>query len=176
MLLVLNFHNITLPEKTQWLPSRQALTFVYTQSCVRMFVACAITCTMCFPLYSAKAEEKKDLSDSLYTYRARITDVYDGDTVTADIDLGLSIWARGEKMRLYGIDTPEIRGGKAITKQKAKEARDFLRSQVLNRPVILRTIKDRKGKYGRYLTIIYKDGVNINELLVKKGYEVKYKK
>jgi len=46
----------------------------------------------------------------------------------------------------------------------------------MGKTVIIKTIKDRKGKYGRYLTIIYKDGVNINELLIKKGHAIKYDK
>jgi len=39
--------------------------------------------------------------ESLYIYRAKIVSVYDGDTVTADIDMGLNIWAHGEKLRLH---------------------------------------------------------------------------
>jgi endonuclease YncB( thermonuclease family) len=47
----------------------------------------------------------------LYTYKAQITEVYDGDTVTADIDLGFHTWRRDEKLRLYEINAPEMRGG-----------------------------------------------------------------
>ena len=43
----------------------------------------------------------------LYTYKiSKIHSVYDGDTVTVDIDLGLNVVIRKEKVRLYGIDTP----------------------------------------------------------------------
>jgi len=110
--------------------------------------------------------------DQLYTYRAIITSVYDGDTVTADIDLGMKIWLRGERLRLWGIDTPELNRG--ANRALAREARDFLRELILGRRVIIKTIKDRKGKYGRYLAIIYKGEININELMVSKSYARRY--
>ena len=45
-----------------------------------------------------------------FTYFCNLKGNYDGDSVTLDIDLGCSAWLLGEKTRLYGIDTPEIRG------------------------------------------------------------------
>ena len=50
------------------------------------------------------------MKHTLYTYKANVTAVYDGDTCTVDIDLGLHTWVRNEKIRLYGINAPEIRG------------------------------------------------------------------
>ena len=46
----------------------------------------------------------------LYHYRATITAVYDGDTCTADVDLGFKVTVRGEKIRLARINPLEIRG------------------------------------------------------------------
>jgi micrococcal nuclease len=46
----------------------------------------------------------------LYHYKAKIIEVYDGDTCTIDIDLGLNIWNKGEKIRLNRINAPELRG------------------------------------------------------------------
>jgi len=109
---------------------------------------------------------------NLYTYRAEITSVYDGDTVVADIDLGMNIWLRNERLRLWGIDTPELHRGN--DRLRARQARDFLRGQILYQRVVIKTIKDRKGKYGRYLAIIYKDGVNINELMVSESFARRY--
>ena len=45
----------------------------------------------------------------MYEYRAIITKVYDGDTLTADVDMGFNIWSKNIKIRVLGIDTPEIR-------------------------------------------------------------------
>ena len=45
----------------------------------------------------------------MHEYRCTIRRVVDGDTVDVDIDLGFGIWVRNERVRLYGIDTPESR-------------------------------------------------------------------
>jgi micrococcal nuclease len=45
----------------------------------------------------------------MYEYNCTIVRVVDGDTVDVDIDLGFDTWRRGERIRLYGVDTPECR-------------------------------------------------------------------
>src|SRR6056297_1383530 len=104
-----------------------------------------------------------------YIYNAYVSDVYDGDTITVTIDCGFGLKMEKQKIRLYGIDTPEVRGEE---KEKGKKVRDILREKVLKKDIILKTIKDKKGKYGRYLGILFLDGENLNEWLVKNGYAV----
>ncbi len=84
----------------------------------------------------------------LYSYKAVVRSVYDGDTCTVDIDLGLGTWVHGEKIRLYRINAPEVRG---VERPAGLKARDFLRSLIDGKEIFIQTIKDRKGKYGRYL-------------------------
>lgn len=108
----------------------------------------------------------------MYEYQGRVTDVYDGDTVTVDIDLGLGIWARGQKMRLFGIDAWELRGANAVA---GRAARDFLRGLVLDRMVKIRTHRDAREKYGRWLAELYlDDGRAVNRLLLEAGHAVEY--
>jgi micrococcal nuclease len=102
-----------------------------------------------------------------YTYTAFVTKVYDGDTVTLDIDLGLNVLHTGEKCRLYRINTPEVRGEE---KPQGIQSRDYLRGLILGKEVLIKTVKDRKGKYGRYLVEIWYKGKNVNDLLVSEGY------
>ena len=45
----------------------------------------------------------------MYEYKCKIVRVVDGDTVDVDIDLGFGMWMHKERVRLYGIDTPESR-------------------------------------------------------------------
>jgi micrococcal nuclease len=108
-------------------------------------------------------------ADSLYHYRAVITEVYDGDTVTIDVDLGFSVWVRGERLRLARIDAPEVRGA---DREAGLAAREFLRSLVLDKPIIVQTIRDRKGKFGRYIAELWLDGENVNDRLVAEGHAV----
>jgi len=109
----------------------------------------------------------------LYCYLGRITRIVDGDTVIADIDLGLHTWIHGERLRLARINAPEMRGD---TRLAGLAARDFLAEMVLDKEVTIKTIKDTKEKWGRFLAeiLIEQDGamVNINDLLVQSGYAV----
>lgn len=88
-----------------------------------------------------------------YIYRALVKSVYDGDTLTVDIDLGLKTWAIGVKVRLKGIDAPELR---LKEREVGLAARDFLRELLpVGSPVTIETYKDRTGKYGRYIADVY---------------------
>ena len=114
----------------------------------------------------------------LYQYRAVITDVYDGDTVTADIDLGFNTWRHGERLRLYGIDTPEIRTRDDAEKAAGFAARDKLRELILDKEVTLCTLQDEEGKFGRMLAKLYLDDGGpvryVNAWLVLNGYAEVY--
>jgi micrococcal nuclease len=108
----------------------------------------------------------------MYTYKAKIASVYDGDTIRVDIDLGFNIIMKNESVRLYGIDTPELRGEEKVFGYESKNK--LLEYIPVGSEVLIQTIKDSKEKYGRYLGIIFVNGVNINEEMVKNGYAVEY--
>ena len=93
-----------------------------------------------------------------------IKSCYDGDTCTT-ID--------GERIRLACIDTPEIKGKKADP-IPAKEARDFLNKLLVNEKVSIRRISN--DRYGRTVAELFKNDINIQELLVKKDLAKVYKK
>jgi len=101
----------------------------------------------------------------MYEYKARIVKVYDGDTVTAVVDLGFNVSVT-EKLRLHGLDTPEIRGEE---RPDGLISRDRLRERILDQEVTIKTFKDKKGKYGRYIAEIYLEEENINEWLITEG-------
>ena len=106
-----------------------------------------------------------------YKYRAKVTDVYDGDTITVDIDLGFDLTLNGQKIRLYGINTPEVKGEE---REQGLVVRDWLRSQILGQSILLETIKDKRGKFGRMLGLIHYNGSIINQVMIDKGYAVEY--
>ena len=91
--------------------------------------------------------------NSMYTYDAEVVSVYDGDTATATVDLGFKISAIKVKLRFYGIDTAEIRGGTEATKTAAREAREYVKEKILGKKIRMKSLG--KGKYGRYLAIIW---------------------
>lgn len=71
------------------------------------------------------------------------------------------------KLRLYGINTPEVRG---VSKKEGKRVRDHVRELILNKEVVLKTHKDKTGKYGRWLADIYfqmgAEQVHLNQYLI----------
>lgn len=114
--------------------------------------------------------------DKRYRYTATITDVYDGDTVTADIKLGLGVTLTDQKIRFLGIDTPEMRGEE---REDGIVSRDFLRELILNKEVDIYTQKDKRGRYGRILGVIIitkEDGtvINCNQELLSRGLAEPY--
>jgi len=130
----------------------------------------------------------------MYQYNAVIRKVVDGDTVEIDIDLGLSAWVHNEKIRLYGIDTPEVYGVKKGSPEweLGNQSSEFVKQNLKeNSQVIIETIKDKKEKYGRYLALIYiqidqrvitgltdirsiGDYYCLNDILIAKGLAKKY--
>ena len=106
-----------------------------------------------------------------YVYRALVKEVYDGDTITVDVDLGFDIWLKDQKIRLAGINTPEVRGE---NKLQGLKARDRLIQLILNKEVTIETIKDKKEKFGRWLGKVYFNSELINEKLVLENLAQRY--
>lgn len=113
----------------------------------------------------------------MYEYRVKIVRVVDGDTVDVDIDLGFGVWLKKQRVRLYGIDTPESRTRDLVEKKFGKMAGAHLKTR-LSKGAILGTRLDGKGKYGRILGEFFVlDGdekVNINEELISLHLAVAY--
>ena len=62
----------------------------------------------------------------MYQYKATITRIIDGDTVDCDIDLGFKVILSKQRIRLYGIDTPESRTRDKVEKKYGLIAKQFL--------------------------------------------------
>ena len=106
-----------------------------------------------------------------FTYKALVLSIYDGDTMTLLIDTGFDIHTK-QKVRLYGIDTPELRTRNKKEKALAKDVRDYLREMLQGKFVEINSRE--KGKYGRYLVDIYYNNMHINQHLIEKGYAKSY--
>ncbi len=105
-----------------------------------------------------------------FTYRAEVVRVIDGDTVIVDLQLGFDIVFKGQRIRLFGINAPEMRT------RHGKEVKKYLANLIEGRAVTLRTIKDKKGKYGRWFGIVEDDNVgNVNDWLVKNDMAIRTK-
>ena len=114
----------------------------------------------------------------MWTYRAKVVRVIDGDTVDVDIDLGFGIWQKNERVRIMGIDTPESRTRDKIEKKFGLAAKAKLKSLLGPNPVLQTTIskkgEDMKGKFGRVLGDFLVDGKQVTEIMCKTGHAVPY--
>lgn len=86
------------------------------------------------------------------------------DTVVRVVDGDTFVLASGEKVRLIGIDTPEV--GELYY----DEATASLSDLVLEKQVLLEGDTSNRDKYGRLLRYVWIDGVLVNEQLVLEGF------
>ena len=102
-----------------------------------------------------------------------VTGVVDGDTLRAEM-VGMPDNLKKVSIRIMGIDTPEIHGRCDSEKEKAREAKEFLRTKLLaTRAVTFKWMEwDKYG--GRILAEVYFDGVDVSKLMIDSGLAVPY--
>ena len=104
---------------------------------------------------------------------SKVVSVYDGDTFKVNIDGWPDIIGKNISIRIYGIDTPEIRGTKGEAKQLALKAKALSAKRLLEAgTVTLRNIK--RGKYFRIIAEVYVDRVHLGTLLIRNGLAKEY--
>lgn len=105
----------------------------------------------------------------LYFYNAVVDRVVDGDTIDVTIDLGFNVWIK-ERLRLYGLNTPETRTKDAEEKERGLKAKRYVENQVNSNQGKIQIQSLGRGKYGRVLAEIWVGKNNINELLISNGH------
>lgn len=109
----------------------------------------------------------------MFEYRAQLIKVVDGDTVDVSVDLGFRLH-QDMRLRLLGINTPELLSKSETERLAAQAARDYLRGLLEGKSLRIQTHKDGQDKYGRYLAVIFVDDLNVNQDLIKAGHGVPY--
>jgi len=98
----------------------------------------------------------------LFTNRdTRVTRVIDGDTFITN---------KGDRVRLIGVDAPELPSLRGI------ESKMYLNELIHNKVVTLERdeISDNKDKYGRLLRYVYLDKKDVNLHMIKSRYAKPY--
>ena len=118
-------------------------------------------------IVESNAEDYSDVSVS------RIIKVIDGDTFRVDINELPDIIGKNIRIRILGIDAPEINGKCAFEKELAIKARDFVQILLDNTDlVVLKNLN--RGNFFRLLAEVIVDGKNLGELLVANDLAVRY--
>lgn len=105
--------------------------------------------------------------------KAKCVHVYDGDTIHVVFPVSGKFYKH--HIRLLGLDTPEIRPKSEYDpreKEAAKIAREFLKDQILDKIIDIEC--ETNDKYGRALAWIYLGNVQMNQLMLDKGYAIAY--
>lgn len=109
-----------------------------------------------------------------YRYKATVSRVVDGDTVDLIIELGFHMTTK-QRIRLLGIDAPEIRGSE---KEAGRKSTAYLAGLLMKDGGEIEVETVKTGKFGRWLGLLYVDGLesSINTEMIKAGHAVEYAK
>tara|TARA_R110002020_G_scaffold13283_6_gene48125 strand:+ start:5752 stop:6144 length:393 start_codon:yes stop_codon:yes gene_type:complete len=111
---------------------------------------------------------------AIKSYNAELVSCYDGDTCTVNLIGVDKVWGYERKIRLLGIDTPEMRGA---AKLAAIKARDALLYHLHNKKLRIEINENKPmDNFGRLLAVLFADKVNINLLMLELGLAKQYVK
>ncbi len=103
------------------------------------------------------------------TVAGRVVRVADGDTLTVAARGAASV-----KVRLYGIDAPEVRHKETPGQPYGRESRQALKSLTLGRNVRVEIVD--VDAHGRVVGVVYESGVDINLAMVREGWAWAYRR
>lgn len=119
--------------------------------------------------------------DSLYHYKFRVDRIIDGDTIVGKLDKGCKNFDEDVKIRLLGIQAPEISKAKTQEeKERGEAARVFLEQLIAGKTLVVNTVKDKDDdSFGRMLATVWLPGdtdLNVCQYMIDNGHAVVYTK
>lgn len=103
--------------------------------------------------------------------------VIDGSTIDAEVDLGFNVLVR-QRIKLHGVNAPDIRSNDPQEKLKAQQARARL-AELIGKEFYCNTIMNKRGKAGRTLGHVYikdknENRIDVNQTLISEGLATRY--
>lgn len=113
----------------------------------------------------------------MYEYKCITIRVIDGSTIDVEIDLGFNVLIR-QRIKLYGVNSPDIRSHDASVKERALQAKAKL-VELIGKEFYCKTVINKRGKAGRALGYVYtvdENGtkVDVNKTMVDLGHALPY--
>ena len=110
----------------------------------------------------------------------KVVDIYDGDTIKVVFmdNNRINKW----NIRMEGYDSPEMRPSRKLEnrdeiKKKAIEAKNYLKSLIMNENQLVYLKCGKFDKYGRLLGYVYikeDDTESVNEMMIKNNHAYEY--
>jgi micrococcal nuclease len=113
--------------------------------------------------------------------KATVTDVYDGDSITLDINLGFGVILSQQKFRLSRIDTPEKQSNNskrvyASEKAVAIEIQEWLKSILIGKTVYIKSLSTTS--FNRLVGEVWVDiddrTMHVNQYMIDHGLAREY--
>lgn len=111
----------------------------------------------------------------MYKYTCIVNRIVDGDTVDVDIDLGFGVWLKNRRVRIFGIDAPEIRTRDLQEKELGYESKEYVEKLLPAGSNAILVSKEFQGKYGRIIgdfevyDSVYDAIRNLSEIMIRDG-------
>lgn len=103
----------------------------------------------------------------------QVVDVYDGDTFKIDLPSMHPLFGDDLSIRLFGVDTPEMRGTSDEVKALAMQAQE-LTEKALKGASKTELRNPQRGKYFRIVSEVWIDGESLANMLKAKGLAKDY--
>jgi micrococcal nuclease len=96
-----------------------------------------------------------------------VTRVIDGDTIRID---------DGRKVRLAGVDAPEVDSPYSREEPCGPQSRAYLKALIEGRKVTVKAGREPYDRYGRTLAMVYLDDVLVNGRIIRDGWARAYRR
>lgn len=100
-------------------------------------------------------------------------DNYDADSITVNLNCDIEYFCRSAKIRLMGIDTPELRTKDDCERYAAVQAKNMT-NYLLRHADQINLTDCKPGKYHREVCNVYYDGMNLTDVLIENNFGYKY--
>lgn len=138
---------------------------------LRFLIVLGIIICILFILYRILAQLHSETSPPLIStitnsptismMETTVSFVYDGDTIQISDDT---------RVRLIGIDAPELAHDNSNQQCFATESANLLKELILGQKISIEQDKQKQDVYGRMLGYIWADTVFINDFMIRQGY------
>jgi micrococcal nuclease len=96
-----------------------------------------------------------------------VVTVFDGDTIELD---------DGRKVRLIGVDAPEVESPYRKRESFGDESKAYLSALILKKKISLVVGDPQKDRYGRTLAYVYIGDILVNGRIIRDGWAFAYRK
>ena len=134
---------------------------------ISLMLTCVLFLASCAHI---SASQQKDMSNF---DNISLISVYDGDTFYVDIpSCDIDVFCKHISVRVKGVDCPEMKGGTAETKARAKQAKEYSERFLKSGKILLYNCG--RDKYFRLLCDVEVNGQSLGEELLKAGHAIPY--